>query len=83
MQFLKHLPFVSVMEDQRLDVAIWRTEPGEPCCEYAGELRHNEPYNSGYGRHDSAPGQLPPSRLSASHASHLEWNPPSSSRNSH
>jgi hypothetical protein len=34
MKFITTLPFVSVMEDQRLEVAIWRTEPGDPSCEY-------------------------------------------------
>ena len=37
MQFLKNLPFVSVMEDQRLNVVTWRTEPGESFCEDTGD----------------------------------------------
>ena len=37
MRFLKLLPFVSVMEVQRLDVAIWQTEPGEASCAYTGD----------------------------------------------
>lgn len=34
MRCITTLPFVSVMEGQCLDVAIWQPEPGEPCCEY-------------------------------------------------
>jgi hypothetical protein len=37
MKLIKELPFVIVMQDQSLDVAIWQPEPGEPFCEYTGD----------------------------------------------
>ena len=54
MQRIKELPFVSVMEDQRLDVVIWRTEPGEPFCEYTDDrLGACDTSGISYGTDDS------------------------------